>query len=85
MLLRTMYKKALCMVKVTTRSRLRYLPSRSVQTFIRMSTLRTMNSDLNLTVQSLVIRYWQTSPDKTEDEEIVLILENKSATHLLLS
>jgi hypothetical protein len=39
------------------------------QLVIRILELRTMNSDVNLAVHTVVMRYWPTVPDKTEVEE----------------
>jgi hypothetical protein len=39
------------------------------QLVIRILELRTVNSDLNLALCTVVVRYWPTVPDKTEFEE----------------
>jgi hypothetical protein len=44
---------------------------------MRIPALKTVNSDLNLAVHTLVMRYWPTVPDKTEVEETAVIPENK--------
>jgi hypothetical protein len=52
---------------------------------MRILTLRRVNSDFNLAIHTLIMRYLSTVPDKFEAEETTVILENRLAIQLHLS